>query len=178
MVSKSFKARLVSPFIFLGLIYLFLQPNSFFLDLNLFIWSFSRSFSSAPTHSFQFIIHQLISTNFSAVKHYWRRMLCRGPLALGKGPETLSKGFAEGPLSGTQQSLCRGPGRPSAKKRSRQAPVPLAVSLPRADPRQRNVFFICLPRADPRQINFFIFLKKPLPRASSLALGKEIFRIF
>ena len=23
-------------------------------------------------------------------------MLCRGPLALGKGPETLGKGFAEG----------------------------------------------------------------------------------
>ena len=108
-------------------------------------------------------------------------MLCRGPLALGKGPETLGKGFvegcprqrpigefldgegvfAEGPLSGTRQSLCRGPGRPSAKKRGRQAPAPLAVSLPRADPRQRNGFFfgICLPRADPRQINFFIFFK-------------------
>ena len=28
--------------------------------------------------------------------HYWRCMLCRGPLALGKGPETLGKGFAEG----------------------------------------------------------------------------------
>ena len=68
MVWKSFKARLVSPFIFLPLIYLFLQPNSCFLDLNLFIWSFSRSFSSAPTHSFRFIIHQLISTNFLAVK--------------------------------------------------------------------------------------------------------------
>ena len=84
--------------------------------------------------------------------------------------------FAEGPLSGTRQSLCRGPGQPSAKKRSRHAPAPLAVSLPRADPRQRNGFFL----------NFFcrgpalgkeIFLK-PLTRASSLALGKEIFRIF
>ena len=71
--------------------------------------------------------------------HYWRRMLCRGPL--GKGTETLGKGFvegcprqrplgefldgewvfAEGPLSGTRQRkeavtrrrrwrfLCRGP---------------------------------------------------------------------
>ena len=120
-------------------------------------------------------------------------------LALGKGPEILGKAFAEGcprqrplgefldgegvfaegPLSGTRQSLCRGPGRPSAKKRGRQAPALLAVSLPRAHPRQRNGFFlICLPRADPRQIIFFIFFKKPLPRASSPALGKEIFRIF
>ena len=68
--------------------------------------------------------------------------------------------FAEDPLSGTRQSLRRGPGRPSATKRSRNAPAPLAVSLPRAHPRQRNDFFwICLPRADPRQINFFIFFK-------------------
>ena len=112
-------------------------------------------------------------------------MLCRGPLALGKGPETLGKGFAEGcprqrplgefldgegvfaegPLSGTRQSLCRGPGRPSAKKRSRQAPAPLAVSLPRADPRQRNGFFeFFLPRAGPRQRIFFkTFAKGLLP---------------
>ena len=82
-------------------------------------------------------------------------MLCRGPLALDKGPETLGKGFAEGcprqrllgefldgegvfaegPLSGTRQR---------AKKRGRQAPAPLAVSLPRAHPRQRNGFFLNL----------------------------------
>ena len=142
-------------------------------------------------------------------------MLCRGPLALGKGLETLGKGFAEGcprqrplgefldgegvfaegPLSGTRQSLCRGPGQPSAKKRSRHAPAPLAVSLPRADPRQRNGFFVLNLFAEGRPSankffyfffknlcklanNFFIFFKKPLPRASSLALGKEIFRIF
>ena len=94
---------------------------------------------------------------------------CFGPETLGKGfaegcPRQRPLGefldgegvFAEGPLPGTWQSLCRGPGRPSAKKRSRQAPAPLAVSLPRADPRQRNGFFlICLPRADPRQIIFF-----------------------
>ena len=105
--------------------------------------------------------------------HYWRRMLCRGPEALGKGfaescPQQRSLGefldgegvFAESPLSGTRQSLCRGPGSPSAKKRRRQMPALLAVSLPRVDPRQRNGFFlICLPRADPRQINFFIFFK-------------------
>ena len=74
----------------------------------------------------------------------------------------LDKAFAEGP---------------SAKKRSRQAPAPLAVSLPRADPRQRNSLFFefLLPRAGPRQRTFFL---KSLPRASSLALGKEIFRIF
>ena len=87
-------------------------------------------------------------------------MLCRGPLALGKGPETLGKAFAEGcprqiPLGefldgegvfaegplGTRQSLFRGSGRPSEKKRSHHAPAPLAVSLPRADPRQRSGFF-------------------------------------
>ena len=58
--------------------------------------------------------------------------LPRAVLALGKGPKTLGKGFAEGcprqrplgefldgegvfaegPLSGTRQSLCRGLGRP------------------------------------------------------------------
>ena len=97
-----------------------------------------------------------------------RQRLCRG-LPSAKTPREIFR---------RRRGLCRGPGRPSTKKRSRHAPAPLAVSLPRADPRQRNVFFICLPRADPRQINFFIFLKKPLPRASSLALGKEIFRIF
>ena len=92
------------------------------------------------------------------MKHYWRRMLCRGPVALGKGPETLGKGFAEGPLSGTRQSLCRGPGRPSAKKRGRQAPAPLAVSLPRADPRQRNGFFLNLfAEGRPSANNFFYF---------------------
>ena len=127
-------------------------------------------------------------------------MLCRGPLALGKGPETLGKGFAEGcprqrplgefldgegvfaegPLSGTRQSLCRGLGRPSAKKRGRQAPAPLAVSLPRAHPRQRNGFFFNLFAEGRLSANkfFYFFKKKPLPRASSLALGKEIFRIF
>ena len=88
-----------------------------------------------------------------------------------KGPQTLGKGFVEGcprqrPLgeflddegvfADTRQSLCRGPGRPSAKKRSRQAPTPLTVSLPRADPRQRNGFFL----------NFF---------CRGPALGKEFF---
>ena len=52
--------------------------------------------------------------------------------------------FAEGSLSDTRQSLCRGPGRPSAKKRGRQAPAPLVVSLLRAHPRQRNGFFLNL----------------------------------
>ena len=101
-------------------------------------------------------------------------------LALGKGPETLGKGFtegcprqrtlrefldgegvfAEGPLSGTRQSLCRGSGRPSAKKRSRQAPAPLAVSLPRADPRQRNGFFLNLfAEGRPSANKFFYFFK-------------------
>ena len=137
-------------------------------------------------------------------------MLCRGPLALDKGfaegcPRQRPLGefldgegtFAEGPLSGTRQSLCRGPGRPSAKKRSRQAPAPLAVSLPRADPRQRNGFFLDLfaegrPSANkffyfflktfaegllpgPRQRNFQDFSKKSLPRAIARAIGKGFF---
>ena len=108
--------------------------------------------------------------------------------------------FAEGPLSGTRQSLCRGLGRPSAKKRGRQAPAPLVVSLPRAHPRQRNGFFLNLfAEGRPSANNFFYFFlknlcrgpppwpsakkfsgffKNSLPRASFLALGKEIFRIF
>ena len=73
------------------------------------------------------------------MNHYWRRPLCQGPEALGKGPLTLGKGFAEAalgkelsrnfesakrvfvedPLSGTRQSLCRGLDRHSAKKSSR-----------------------------------------------------------
>ena len=96
-----------------------------------------------------------------------RQRLCRG-LPSAKTPRGIFR---------RRRGLCRGPfiGH-SAKKRSRQAPVPLAVSLPRADPRQRNGFFFefFLPRAGPRQRIFF----KSLPRASSLALGKEIFRIF
>jgi len=96
-------------------------------------------------------------------------LACKGSETLGKGfveccPRQRLLGefldgegvFAEGPLSGTWQSLCRGPERPWAKKRSRHALAPLAVSLSRADPRQRNDFFL----------NFFC-------RGSTL--GKEFF---
>ena len=78
---------------------------------------------------------------FFLVLHYWRLPLCRGPEALGKGPLTLGKGFAEAalgkelsgnfesakrvfaedPLSGTRQTLCRGLERHSAKKSSRHS---------------------------------------------------------
>ena len=51
------------------------------------------------------------------MRHYWRRPLCRGPEALGKGPLTLGKGFAEGgPRQRAlgefwvgEEGLCRGP---------------------------------------------------------------------
>ena len=129
--------------------------------------------------------------------HYWRRMLwprnprqrlCRG-LPSAKTPRRIFR---------RRRGLCRGPfiGH-SAKKRTRHAPAPLAVSLPRAALGKEMVFFlICLPRADPRQINFFIFFKnlcrgpppwpsvkkfsefflnKSLPRAIARALGKGFF---
>jgi hypothetical protein len=66
-------------------------------------------------------------------RHYWTRVLCRGPQTLGKGfveggPRQRALGkfwvgeevFTEGYLSGTRQSLCRGPKKPSAKKNPRQ----------------------------------------------------------
>ena len=138
-----------------------------------------------------------------------RQRLCRG-LPSAKTPQGIFR---------RRRGLCRGPfiGH-SAKKRGRQAPAPLAVSLPRAHPRQRNGFFLNLfakgrPSANnfflfflktfaegllpgPRQRNFQDFLKilcrgpalgkemvflnfsNPLPRACSLALGKEIFSFF
>ena len=95
-------------------------------------------------------------------------------------------------------TLCRGPTPwPSAKKFSGF----FKNSLPRAGPRQRNGFLnfltLCrgptpwpsakklagffknsLPRAGPRQRNGFLNFFNPLPRAYSLALGKEIDRIF
>ena len=61
-----------------------------------------------------------------------RQRLCRG-LPSVKTPWGIFR---------RRMGLCRGSFiGPSAKKRSRQAPAPLAVSLPRADPRQRNGFF-------------------------------------
>ena len=116
--------------------------------------------------------------------HYWTRMLCRGPpRQRTRNPrQRLCRGLpsAKTPrgIFRRRRGLCRGPfiGH-SAKKRSHHAPAPLAVSLPRADPRQRNGFlflnFLCRGPALGKEFFF-----KSLPRASSLALGKEIFRIF
>ena len=142
-----------------------------------------------------------------------RQRLCQG-LPSAKTPRGIFR---------RRRGLCWGPfighSAKPAKKRSHHAPAPLAVSLPRADPRQRNGYFLnffaegrpsakkfsgffpkkplpraiaralgkrfffkknCLPRAGPRQRNIFFlnFFLKSLPRACSLALGKEIFRIF
>jgi len=75
-----------------------------------------------------------------------RQRLCRG-LPSAKTPRGIFR---------RRRGLCRGSGRPSAKKRTRYAPAPLAVSLPRADPRQISGFFL----------NFF---------CRGPALGKEFF---
>ena len=60
-----------------------------------------------------------------------RQRLCRG-LPSAKTPRGIFR---------RRRGLCRGPGWPSAKKRGHKAPAPLAVSLLRAHPRQRNGFF-------------------------------------
>jgi hypothetical protein len=116
--------------------------------------------------------------------------LCRGK-ALGKGPKALGKGFAEGGswqktlgkfLDG-KGGLCRGPfiGH-SAKKSSRHGAGTVGGFFAEGRP-SAKIFFIFLkkrlPRVSPRQRFFiFYFLKKPLLRASSLALGKVMFRNF
>jgi len=106
-------------------------------------------------------------------------------LTCSKAKKTLGKAFAEGcprqrPLGeflDGKGGLCRGPfighsakplprvkTGPRQRKAAVTAPTLLAVSLPRADPRQRNVFFLkkTLPRAFPRPSAkiYFIFFKK------------------
>ena len=107
-----------------------------------------------------------------------------GGACFAEGPETLGKGFAEGcPRQRPLGKFLDGEGvfaeGPLSGPRQRKEPVT----------RWRRWRFLCrgptlgkemvflkffLPRAGPRQRIFF----KSLPRASSLALGKEIFRIF
>ena len=82
--------------------------------------------------------------------HYWIRLLCREPRALGKGLKALGKYFAEGQK------------RPRQSLRRRRKTSILTSSLPRAM------------LAGSRQ-RFFIFFKKSLCREPDIqALGKAV----
>ena len=103
-------------------------------------------------------------------------MLCRGaqkPSAeallravLGKDPsgnfESAKMVFAEGPLSGTQQSLCRGPGQPSAKKSRRYGGGAVDGFFAEGRPSAKKCFS----------------LKKIFDEGFRKALGKEIILFF
>ena len=106
--------------------------------------------------------------------HYWRRMLCqrlcRG-LPSAKTPRGIFRRRRAKPLPRARTAL--------GKEKKPSGAGAVGGFFAEGPPSAKKWFFlICLPRAGPRQIIFFIFFKKPLPRASSLTLGKEIFRIF
>ena len=144
---------------------------------------------------------------FGSAHHNWRRPLCRGPEALGKGPLTLGKGFAEGgPRQRAlgefwvgEEGLCRGPfighsakplpraGAALGKEKQPSQCRRLGRSLcrgPYLGALGKELFFFfekSLRRASnhgPRQRNVQNFSKKSLPRASPQALGKEILIFF
>ena len=128
--------------------------------------------------------------------HYWRRPLCRGPEALGKGPLTLGKElsgnfesakrvFAEGPLSGTRQSLAEGWTGTRQKKAAVTASALGTESLPRAvsgGPRQRIILFFKLFAEGlqpwPSAKKCAEFFQKIFAEGSGTALGKELFFFF
>ena len=99
-------------------------------------------------------------------------------------PETLGKGFAEGclwqrPLEeflDGEGVFAEGQDGPRQRKEAVTRRRRWRFYLPRADPRQRNGFFLNFFCRGPALGKEFFF--KSLPRASSLVLGKEIFRIF
>ena len=67
-VSKIFKLCLVERSSWSVRLYLYLQQNFLvFFSAQVFIWSFLKSFLYNPNHSFQFLIRQTISINFSRI---------------------------------------------------------------------------------------------------------------
>jgi hypothetical protein len=90
--------------------------------------------------------------------------------------------FAESPLSGTWQSLCRGPGRPSAKKSSRHGVDTVGGFFIEGRPSAKKCSFLKkffvegFPGASAK--NFLNFVKKNLFRGPHSPLIKKFSRFF
>jgi hypothetical protein len=82
------------------------------------------------------------------------------------------------------KAFAEGQDWPSAKKSSRHGANTVSSFFAEGRPSAKKCFFFKknfaegFPQALGKDIFYFFFKKRPLPRASSLALGKEMFRIF
>ena len=110
--------------------------------------------------------------------HYWMRLLCREPGALGKGLKAFGKDFAESHVAGSRQRLCRRPEAPSAKPTapSRNVNVDVVFAESRADRLSAKTFYFFLKKKSlPKACQTGSRQRRALPRAVQADFRQGLF---